>query len=327
MGVNGTRAHVVVVGAGMAGLTAARGLAATTEVVVVDKGRGVGGRMATRRIGKATLDHGAQFITTHSTEFASVVADWQRHDVVRPWFFGQVGPAGVQADGHARYRGVPGMSAVATHLADGLDVRLGTRVSAVRATPQGWLVQTPDGDLEADAVILTPPVPQTIELLAAGEVPLGRAESAALRAIRYDPCVAALAVLSGDSGLPDPGAVDPAEGPIDWLADNQAKGVSSVVAVTIHGTAEFTRSTWAEPDDRVATDLLDAAGLGPLAIATQVHRWRHARPTVLHPDRWLVAEHPDGAAPLVFAGDAFGGPKVEGAYLSGTAAAQALLRI
>ena len=46
-----TRPRVVVVGAGVAGLTAARSLAAFSDVVVVDKGRGVGGRLATRRIG------------------------------------------------------------------------------------------------------------------------------------------------------------------------------------------------------------------------------------------------------------------------------------
>ena len=55
------------VGAGMAGLTAAHRLSGVTEVVILDKGRGVGGRLATRRIGDATIDHGAQFITTHTS--------------------------------------------------------------------------------------------------------------------------------------------------------------------------------------------------------------------------------------------------------------------
>lgn len=153
--------RVVVIGAGLAGLTAARRLAGSADVVVLDKGRGVGGRMATRRIGEATLDHGAQFLTAHTAEFAAAVDGWQHSGVVRPWFTGQVGPSGIRKDGHVRYRGVPGMSAIPKHVAAGLDVRLAVRVGAVRATRHEWLVQTADGDLAADAVVLTTPVPQT----------------------------------------------------------------------------------------------------------------------------------------------------------------------
>ena len=53
--------RLVVVGAGLAGLTAAQALTDAFDVIVLDKGRGFGGRMATRRIGDATFDHGAQF--------------------------------------------------------------------------------------------------------------------------------------------------------------------------------------------------------------------------------------------------------------------------
>ncbi|MSO32728.1 MAG: FAD-dependent oxidoreductase, partial [Ilumatobacteraceae bacterium] len=64
-----TKKRVVVVGAGIAGLTAARALShAGHSVIVLDKGRSVGGRMATRRIGDATVDHGAQFFTVRSDD-------------------------------------------------------------------------------------------------------------------------------------------------------------------------------------------------------------------------------------------------------------------
>lgn len=150
----------------------------------------------------------------------------------------------------------------------------------------------------------------------------------ALGEVRYDPCIAVLAPWDGTPGLPEPGALDPDVGPIDWLADNRAKGISAVAAVTVHADAGFSREACSEPDHEVVRRLVEAADLraAPVAGQVQVHRWRYARPTVLHPDRCLVAEHPYGAAgPLVFAGDAFGGPKVEGAFLSGAAAAGALL--
>jgi len=67
---------VLVVGAGLSGVLAARGVAATAEVTVVEKSRGVGGRLATRRLGPATFDHGAQFFTAQSPVFTSLVTEW-----------------------------------------------------------------------------------------------------------------------------------------------------------------------------------------------------------------------------------------------------------
>ena len=310
----------------MAGLTAAHRLVPTCEVIVLDKGRGVGGRLATRRIGDATLDHGAQFMTTHTSEFAEVVQRWADQGVVTPWFRGRVGPEGlVDPDGHARFRGVASMNAVAKGLADGLDVRTVSLVAAIVRTGDAWTVSMADEtELLADAVLVTAPVPQTIALLENGGVVVTSQDAAALAAIAYDPCLAYMAVLDGPSGLPDPGAVDPEEGPIDWMADNFLKGISAVPAVTIHATAEFSRTHWDADDESIADALVAAAQLESSVIpgSMQIQRWRYARPSVEHPERHLRL---DQLPPLVCAGDAFGGAKVEGAALSGSAAADAVL--
>ncbi|MEO9222364.1 MAG: FAD-dependent oxidoreductase, partial [Mycobacteriaceae bacterium] len=319
------RRRVVVVGAGVAGLTAAGLLPRSVDVVVVDKGGGVGGRLATRRIGDASFDHGAQFITTHTPEFAEIVAAWGRAGVARPWFRGRIGPAGtVDPDGHIRFCGVGSMNAIAKHLAEGLDVRLSRRVLTLDPSEGSWRVELDDGsELGADAVVLTAPVPQALHLLAAGGAALSDADGHALEAIRYEPCLAVLVALDGASGLDDPGAIAPSTGPIGWMADNRTKGVSLVPAVTIHATAEFSRSHMESSDELVAGELLRAAGLRarPIDGQIQVQRWRFARPTTIHPARCLVA---DGLPPLVFAGDAFGSAKVEGAALSGIAASAAV---
>ncbi|MFM8973121.1 MAG: NAD(P)-binding protein, partial [Actinomycetota bacterium] len=126
------RPRVVVIGAGMAGLTAARRLVSACDVLVLDKGRGVGGRMATRRIGDAVFDHGAQFVTAHADEFAERIRVLADNGVVVPWFRGRIGPDGVLAGGgHDRYRGAVSMNAVARALAVGLDVRTGVQVAAL----------------------------------------------------------------------------------------------------------------------------------------------------------------------------------------------------
>lgn len=319
------RPRVVVVGAGVCGLTAARFLSDSCDVEVIDKGRKVGGRLATRRIGDATFDHGAQFITTHTDEFTRIVAAWEQAGVATSWFEGRIGPDGaVDADGHTRFRGEPTMRHIAELLADGLDVRVFTRVAAVEQVGAGWRVRLEDDThLEADAVLLTAPVPQSLELLSAGGVALSAADAGALQAIRYDPCLAALLALDGPSGLAPPGAINRSTGPIDWMADNQLKGASTTPAVTVHATADFSRTHWESPDEVVVAELLRSADLSssPLSDGVYVQRWRYARLATTHPERYLVA---DGVPPLVFAGDAFGGPKVEGAALSGRAAAAAL---
>src|SRR3712207_9580914 len=67
----------IVVGAGISGLLAARELQAEGwRVTVLDKGRGVGGRMATRRVGGGNFDHGAQFFTVRGGRFAGLVEGW-----------------------------------------------------------------------------------------------------------------------------------------------------------------------------------------------------------------------------------------------------------
>jgi predicted NAD/FAD-dependent oxidoreductase len=320
------RPRVVVIGAGMAGLTAAHRLQEQCDVIVLDKGRGVGGRLATRRIGDATIDHGAQFITTHTDEFAATITKLVGSGVVAPWFRGRIGPNGVvDPDGHTRYRGAVSMNAIAKALAVGLDVRTASLVSSLVHDGKSWTVVLADGtELKADGIVVTSPVPQTLALLESGGVVLTPNDADALAAITYDPCIALMAVLDGPSGLNEAGAVDPASGPIDWIADNFLKGISAVPAVTIHATPEFSRTQWDAPDEAITEALLDAAQLESSVLpgSVQIQRWRYARPSVEHPERFLQLS---GVPPFVCAGDAFGGAKVEGAALSGAAAAEAIV--
>jgi predicted NAD/FAD-dependent oxidoreductase len=276
-------------------------------------------------VGEATFDHGAQFITTHTDEFAATITKLVGSGVVAPWFRGRIGPNGVvDPDGHTRYRGAVSMNAIAKALAVGLDVRTASLVSSLVHDGKSWTVVLADGtELKADGIVVTSPVPQTLALLESGGVVLTPNDADALAVIEYDPCIALMAVLDGPSGLNEAGAVDPASGPIDWIADNFLKGISAVPAVTIHATPEFSRTQWDAPDEAITEALLDAAQLESSVLpgSVQIQRWRYARPSVEHPERFLrLSDMP----PFVCAGDAFGGAKVEGAALSGAAAAQAI---
>jgi renalase len=322
MEATGQTTDVLVIGAGMAGLTAAAELQrAGLRVLVLDKGRGVGGRLGTRRIDGATFDHGAQFITTRDPRFAAVLERGRQNGAMEEWCHGFAGAA----DGHPRWRGKPAMSAVAKHLALGLDLLLETPVAALRQAGNRWRVETTTGrTFTAGAMILTPPVPQSLALLDEGGIVLTPEMRARLAAIEYERCLAVMAVLDGPSRIPPPGGLAPADGPIAWLADNQLKGISAEPAVTIHATHAFSLEHWDHDRQESGRALLDAAApwLGAEIRTFQVHGWRYSKPMRVDEElRVLVSQSPL----LLLAGDAFAGPRVEGAALSGWAAAEAIL--
>jgi hypothetical protein len=308
------------------------------SVVVFDKGRGVGGRLATRRIGDGVFDHGAQFFTARGAEFKREVDEWVRAGVVREWCRRFAREDGEQHDdGHSRYCETGGMSGIAKHLAADLDVRTGVRVESVAARADGWDVTTDAGvKWRAASLLLTPPVPQSLALVESGGFALDADVRAQLERISYQPCIAVMATYAGAVRLPEPGAVQIEGGePISWIADNNRKGVSPrASALTIHAGADFSRAHWEADEASIAATLTrhaakflrDAGGqlAGDAEIETwQVKRWRYSKLAVLHAEHFIAVRTP----PLVFAGDAFGEPRVEGAALSGLAAAREITNL
>jgi predicted NAD/FAD-dependent oxidoreductase len=289
-------------------------------VLVIDKGRGVGGRLASRRIGGATFDHGAQFMTAKDPRFAAAIDQWRKIGVVEEWF----GSSDERFGNHPRWRGKPTMTAVARNLACNVEVLLEKRIVVLRRDSTGWAAQLESGEtFRAGAVLLTPPVPQSLAILKAGESALPPEKEARLDAIEYERCLAVMAVLDGPVRIPPPGGLAPKEGPIAWIADNQRKGVSAAPAVTIHATAAFSLEHWDRDRKEIGRQLLQAAEvlLGTAVTEFQVHGWRYSKPVRVEESPCLILRE---SPPLVLAGDAFAGPRVEGAALSGWAAADAL---
>ena len=322
----------LIIGAGLAGLLAARTLAAAgVAVTVLDKARGVGGRLATRRLTAENgqtigrFDHGAQYFTAREPRFVALVEDWLAEGVIKVWADGFNTPAGPKPDNLTRYCGTEGMTSLAKHLAQGLTVQTKTPINAIWQTDDGYQATTADGQqFSADSLILTPPAEQSLALLTAGNLQLAPAVTAALSAIQFAPCFAVLAQLAGPSQIPAPGGLWPNDGTLYWLGDNAQKGISTAPTVTIHATPAFTEAHFELDRDEVGRKLIVAAGpwLGSPVVNYQVHRWRYSIPTQMHPEPYLWLQQ---TPPLLAAGDAFAGPRVEGAALSGLAAAEALL--
>ncbi len=185
-----------------------------------------------------------------------------------------------------------------------------------------------DGAIAADALVLTPPVPQSLRLLDAGRTTIDAALRSRLDRIAYHPTLAVLAVLAGPSAMVPPGGVQLDEGPFAFVADNQRKGISEVPALTLHADHGLSADRWSDDPSAVLGDLLDLAEpwIGSARIVdAQLKRWRFAKP-VVWADHEVEAALVEGL-PLVFAGDAFAGAAVEGAFRSGRAAAAHLASI
>ena len=314
--------RVVVVGAGIAGLMAAQSLVKHGhDVIVVDKGRSPGGRLATRRIDDATLDHGAQFFTVRDPLFKSHVEKWIASGVVTEWCRG-FDSATQNNDGFPRYRGVRGMTDIAKHLANGLDVRCNTLAFSIApGTTSKWQLNIDDGSaLNADALIVTCPLPQTYALLVTADIELPDS----MMRTEYDRTICLLAVLNQSSAVVSPGGLQNPDETFSFVADNAIKGISSAVALTLHANPQFSLEHWDAPPQDVHDLLLKQAKpwIGDATVVTsQVKKWRLATPLTIWPDRYWANEM------IVLAGDAFGGPKIEGAALSGLSAANYLQQI
>ena len=334
---------VLIVGAGLAGLRAARELqSAGRRVLVFDKGRGVSGRAATRRWDGVPVDHGAQFFTARSDVFKAQVEDWKARGVCFEWAMGfhqwdeKKGLCGPDADKdhHPRHACRAGMSALGKDLAAGLDegtLRLGARVTALRpAAEGGWqaVVEGSDERFAAPRVLLTLPVPQALALFGEDGKDLEPVARAVLEKAVYAPCITAM--LRGPATRPDWKEIQfQGDKILTSISDDTSKREAPAPGqriFVVHGYSDFS-SEWQDRDLEEATRLMvtragEVVGDWITKLPDrQMHRWRYSSvPKRLEDRPFLRTE--DG---LFFAGDAFGDSKVEGAYHSGMEAAKAML--
>ncbi len=327
--------HSLIIGGGIAGLMAATVLQKNgVQVTVVDKGRGIGGRLATRRIntteyGEGIFDYGAQYFTARDSQFLKWVKQWQDAGIVREWSKGFHTLDGVlKTDGEARYIGSAGMRGITKYLAKNLNAHPQTRVTALSYRNNKWYASTEaDVEFSADSLILTPPLPQTLQLLETSGISLADDLAASLQQIKYHTCIAMLALLKTPSQIPKPGGIWGDGLPIQWMADNQKKGISPTPAVTLHASPEYSDANWATETAEIAGQLLNAAErwISRDSLADyQIHKWRYSLSTVSPGMPYTQLETP---APALLSGDGFSNGRVEGAALAGFATAEKLLKI
>jgi renalase len=221
------------------------------------------------------------------------------------------------------------MTSIPKHISRGLDVRTGERAVRVDDNDDGWEVECESGlRVTGNALVLAAPVPQALDLASSGSYRLPDGARRNLEAVSYDPCLALMVLLDGSTGVPEPGGMQIKGEPLDWIGDNRRKGISEAPAVTVHAGPHWSRSHFEDDKPEITETMISLAGdhlgvdFAPAIVDTSLARWRYSWVTNPHPEPCLVASDDP---PLLFCGDAFGQPKVEGAALSGLAAADHLL--
>ncbi|MEM7309649.1 MAG: FAD-dependent oxidoreductase [Planctomycetota bacterium] len=321
------RMRVGVIGAGVAGLAAAGALVERGhEVVVFDKGRGPGGRISSRRAEPFVFDHGAQYFTARDPVFRRRVDELCAEGVVARWegrlvTLGDSEPRAVLGPTE-RFVGTPRMSALARRLARGLDVRTGQRVAAAQRRAGRWVLTFENGAEagELDRLLVTAPPAQAAALIGDRSSLSARAAEIVLR-----PCWAVMLGLSEPLAVPFDGAFCERSS-LSWIARNSSKpGRPPGEAWVLHGAPHWTEEHLADGAEEVAAalvaELSRLTGVGvPEPAYRAAHRWRYALPDPGLEEGCLF----DEAAGLALAGDGYVGGRVEGAYLSGLAAAARL---
>lgn len=327
--------NIAVIGAGLSGLTAARTLADHgLSVTVFEKSRGVGGRMATRRTDQGDFDHGAQYFTVRDPRFRRYVDSWLRTGLVQPWPDTDEGQTIVvlnngqlerESNSIERFVPRPTMNAIAKHLAQELTVQLNTRIKNIDTESGAISLFDDSGNPlgQFDRLIVSAPAAQTAELLSASFPKLANEMSQ----IEMNPCWATMASFDRPVTENWQGAFLH-DSFLSWTSRNSTKPDRhpSSENVVIHASPEWTLQQWDSDPQQVAQMMLaefwKVTGCRPQEPNHLIaHRWKYAIPV----ESTSTINCCDANGLVTVCGDWVHGGRVEGAFLTGMAAAGQLL--
>jgi predicted NAD/FAD-dependent oxidoreductase len=308
--------RIAVVGAGIAGLTAARRLAkAGAEVTVFERSKGVGGRLATRRADAGGIDHGAQYVTAREPAFRAFAARAKAEGSLAAW-----SPRGKDTDDEWLV-GMPKMTAFVAALVDAFDVLTERTVAAIRDDGTAFTLAFEEGpDVGPfDRVVVAIPGPQALTLLAPFGPPFDR-----IADVRFGPCWTLM--LGFAEPFFDPGFdVRRDAGDLAWVASSASKPGRTGNYWVAQANPTWSRAHLEEAPDAIRPRLLamfaEAVGGHPEPDRVQVHRWRYALVEQAVGETFLLSA--DGR--IGACGDWMIAPRVECAWASGGGLADALV--
>ena len=240
-------AQIAIIGAGMAGLTAAHQLAARHEITLFERADKPGGRMASRTVNDFTFDHGAQFFTAKTTSFQQFLMPYLESGALARWdaafaeFSGPEITSRRQWDAEfPHYVGAPDMNALPRAMAAPLTIHYGCNIDGIRPADGRWqLVTGAQVSGEFDWVISSLPARQSVALFESHSNMLGKVPGNLMR-----PCYALMLGFDTPQDL-DWQAAHVKQADISWMSVNSSKpGRHGRFSMLILATNAWTRDNF-----------------------------------------------------------------------------------
>jgi renalase len=339
--------NIAIVGAGIAGLTAGTILAKSGhEVIVLEKSRGFGGRLATRYSNSDStrkFDHGSPSLAPVSEDFKAFVSELESKGLVRPWtdtfsFYNDEGffeiHPGREKTQH--YCAPAGMNSLGKYLSRWVDVRTGTQVAGITMVATGskkkrpWIINMADVSVfEADALIIATPAIQAGGILQTAQDETAiRLLHAQVTKVSYKSCFTLMADY-GDVPVPDWKGIVCQHDIIRFISNENSKREIGTLSLVTHANADFSYQNIDTDKETVAGIMLEAlteitqGSLGPVNWH-QLHFWRYYQAVNFIEQPFL--EIAEGNPPLAIIGDYLGGNSYDAAYVSGKKLAEHWLK-
>ncbi len=300
---------VLIIGAGMTGISAAltfKEFGMTS--LCIDKGRGYGGRMATRRISNNLFDHGAQYIQP-SPRFLNWLKENTSEQTLHDWDF---------TSSKKVYIPKLGMSSLAKELSQNIEVNLNSKIISVEQKGAMWILKDEtDKSYSSKRLLVTAPLPQTLELLQKNNIHI---EDTDLSGITYRPCLVLMMTAQEVHNLPESGAMFIKNSVLEWVCDNKEKGINNTLrSITVHCTEEFSKDKYDLSDEKIFELIYsEFSRYFPNKLGDyEVKKWKYSSPLKYYKSLYFRSAFPG----LYLAGDAFGGNSLDGAFRSGVSAA------
>ncbi len=298
----------IIIGAGMSGLVLAKHLSDQNlgTVLVLEKSRGVGGRMATRRTLDTKFDHGAQFyrLKNDISEFHQL---WSEQKINHHWFSSELGE---------HWCSIEGMTKLAKWLAKDLKIELDKQVAQLEYHQSLWTLKTENETYTCKRLIVTAPCPQALQLLDKNKIQYPEE----LKNYQYTKALIGLITLNQELNIGEPGYIEFQSGPFFSISDQKKKGVSDLHAYTFTMSADFSENGFENTNEESLHKIKEAIisqfpQLNSHSFSgLELKKWRYCQSLKTYPELFCSLENE-----LYLVGDTFGGSSLLGAIRSAKA--------
>ena len=270
--------EIIIIGAGLTGLHLAKKLKQSgKECLILEKSRGVGGRIATRRIDEMGLDHGAAFLSQFPSD-----SELESFNAIQGFYIKK------------------GMNNLAKELSKNLEILKEQKIHKIIKLTEGWQLEAENGtQFQCQKLILTAPLPQAMELLKQNS--LAPDSSHPLHGIHYSKAIILLATFSD---LP------PEIQSLDFETHHfllMKERDLHPQGLVLHLSEQFSEEFFEQSDEEILTEVMTVLKRSPFSKnhiqKFELKKWRYSRPKLTYSAPYL-----ETSPGLYLVGDAFGSP-------------------